>query len=77
MTEDDSWKAFAHEREELAQHLRDTKGAGPAVTIFATVETVRLCTVCDGPITRCTVCGHHHCDDDTCPGMPVQCALEE
>lgn len=35
----------------------------------------QLCRKCDGPLVRCSVCHHDHCDDTTCPGMPVACAL--
>jgi len=32
------------------------------------------CGVCTGPTAKCVACGHFHCDDETCPAFPVECA---
>jgi hypothetical protein len=40
-----------------------------------TLNDVRNCADCDGPVTRCPHCGHWHCDEPGC--MPVECARAE
>lgn len=34
------------------------------------------CHTCGGPVTVCPICRHAHCDDETCPDYPIQCAEE-
>ena len=34
------------------------------------------CGECGGPVVKCNYCHHCHCDDETCPAMPIECARE-
>lgn len=67
--------------------MRKAGGAAQAVALLLTLlqssesepsydHPMRNCSECGGPVTLCTFCRHYHCDDETCPDYPIECAQE-